>query len=169
MIVALTPAFLTAAFRLIFYFQSPRYLLGKQKYTEAWKVLKFMAWMNGKNLSSFVEESKFSSTVHTDKTTRPPLKDLVIIFKRPYLRRTLCLTGLIITEISGYIGSTLFLPQELTKLNVDKYFSTLVAFIAQVPGVLFMAIIMFITSPFICLSVMYYIISHAVDYSCCVS
>ena len=141
MIVALTPAFLTAGFRLIFYFQSPRYLLGKQKYTEAWKVLKFMAWMNGKNLSSFVEESKFSPTVHTDKTTRPPLKDLVIIFKRPYLRRTLCLTGLIITEISGYIGSTLFLPQELTKLNVDKYFSTLVAFIAQVPGVLFMAII----------------------------
>ena len=141
MIASLAPALLAAAFRVAFFFQSPRYLLGKQNYKEAWKVLKFMARMNGKNLSYFVTESKFSSTVQIDKRPRPPLRDIQLIFKPPYLRRTLCLTGLIVTEMCGYAGSTLFLPQELVKLHVDKYFSTLVAFIAQVPGVLFMAII----------------------------
>lgn len=128
-------------YRLIFYFQSPRYLISKNRIKEAWKVFGTMAWMNCRDISKCTSEVQFISTAHIDKPARPPLRDVVVIFKRPYLRRTLCLLGLLVTEISGYTGATLFLPQELGKLNVNKYFSILVAFVAQIPGILLMSII----------------------------
>ena len=137
-IATLSPSLLVTLFRLVFYFESPRYFISKNKIKEAWKVFEQMAWMNGKDLTEFVH---FSSSVGSEKSSRPPIRDLAIIFKRPYLRRTVCLSGLLVTEIMGYLGATLFLPQELEKLNVDKYFSIMVAFVAQIPGVLLMAII----------------------------
>lgn len=140
-IAAMSPSLLAAMFRLAFYFQSPRYLISKNKVHKAWKVFDTMAWMNGKNLSTYVSESQFVSTISSGMSTRAPLSDLVMIFKRPYLRRTLCLFGLLSTEALGYAGATLFLPQELRKLNVNSYFSVLVAFIAQIPGILLMSII----------------------------
>ena len=78
------------------------------------------------------------------------IRYMLMIFKKPYLRRTLCLMGLVSTNIMAYAGVSLFLPQEVEKLFVDKYFITrqvdkyfiiFVSFIAQVPGILLVAII----------------------------
>ena len=140
-IATMAPSLFAAAFRLLFYFQSPRFLIAKKKYRKAWKVFNTMAWMNGKDLSQFITEAEFVSTVTTDAVGRAPLRSVLLIFKRPYLRRTLCLMGLIVTEVSAYIGSSLFLPNELEKLHVDQYLAIFVAFVAQVPGILLMSII----------------------------
>ena len=62
-IATMIPSLLASFFRIIFYFQSPRFLIAKKKYHQAWKVLSMMAWMNGKNLSHFISESEFAFTV----------------------------------------------------------------------------------------------------------
>ena len=101
-----------------------------------------MAWMNGKNLSHFISESEFAFTVVSNTgVDKAPIRYMLMIFKKPYLRRTLCLMGLVSTNIMAYAGVSLFLPQELENLHVDKYFITFVSFIAQVPGILLVAII----------------------------
>ena len=140
-IATMAPSLFAAAFRLLFYFQSPRYLIAKKKYRKAWKVFNTMAWMNGKDLSQYITEVEFVSTVATNAVGRAPFRSILLIFKRPYLRRTLCLMGLIVTEIAAYVGSSLFLPNELEKLHVDQYFAIFVAFVAQIPGILLMSII----------------------------
>ena len=140
-IAVMSPSLLAAASRLVFFFQSPRYLISRKKFHKAWKVLNTMAWMNGRDLSCLISESQFVATVADDNPARQPLREVIVIFKRPYLRRTLCLMGLIITEIAVFYGGTLFLPQELEKLHVNKYFATLVAFLAQIPGILLLSII----------------------------
>ena len=142
LIATMIPSLLAAIFRTIFYFQSPRFLIAKKKYHQAWKVLSMMAWMNGKNLSHFISKSEFMSTVTSNTgVERTPIRHMPVMFKVLFLRRTLCLIGLVATNVIAYAGASIFLPQELEKFHVDKYFTTFVTFIAQVPGILFAAII----------------------------
>ena len=142
LIATMIPSLLTAIFRIIFYFQSPRFLIAKKKYRQAWKVLNIMARMNGKNLSHFISESEFVFTVSSNTDVeRTPIRYIPVMFKALFLRRTLCLIGLVATNVIAYSGASIFLPQELHKLHVNIYFTIFVTFIAQVPGILLAAII----------------------------
>lgn len=139
------PVLLVALFRLLFYFESPRFLIGRGNSVKGWNVLSRMAWMNGKVLANFVQKEELDTAlclIEVKRTNSTSIRQLLTIFKRPYLRRTLCLMILIPSETFGYMGATLFLPQFLKGIGeTDTYFAILVAFVAQIPGILFMSII----------------------------
>ena len=144
-IAAGIPALPVALFRLVFFFESPRFLIARGNSKKGWKVLSRMAWMNGKDLASCVQNDELDMPLcltEVKQTQSTPIRQLLTIFKRTYLRRTLCLMLLIPSQAFGYIGATLFLPQFLTGIGeTDLYFAILVAFVAQIPGILLMSII----------------------------
>ena len=148
-IAAGAPSIFVAAFRMIFFFQSPRFLLAKGRVGEAWKVFEVMAKTNRKDLTSFINESNFQLAFCKFKQQRESRiirvvtlgKNFLSIFSLRYLRRTLSLSVLMFTQALGFLGSTLFLPGILTDLGENLYFSIMVSFIAQIPGVLLMSII----------------------------
>ena len=140
------PIFLAAAYRVLFMFQSPRFLIAKQRYREAKVVLSRMARFNGKNLSDFIpDDVAFEEVVEIPKQKKKScltsFAALLTLFKRPYLRTTLCLTVIYMTETGAFFGSSLFLPAVLKNLGVDPYFTAFVGYCGQIPGILLMAII----------------------------
>ena len=146
-IVISFPSLFIVVFRLVFYFQSPRYLIVKGKTEQAWKVFSKMAEVNGKDLRTFLTEEEFLETFALKGVENKAqsffqlVAQLLKLFKGVYRRRTLCLIVIYMTEACGYLGSTLFLPQFLSDLHVNTYFSIFVAFVAQFPGILLMSII----------------------------
>lgn len=139
------PAVIIMVFRLVFYFDSPRFLIVKGKLAKAWRVLSAMARINGLKLTDFLSEDEFYEMFSCERAKSEKsmsVTQFFAIFRLRYLRRTLCLTVIIITESFGYLGSTVFLPQFLDDtLHQNPYFSLFVAFIAQIPGIFFMSII----------------------------
>lgn len=143
-IVIMLPTLLIAVFRLVFYVQSPRFLVAKGRYDKAWDVFALMAKVNGKDLSDFVSKDEFYTSLCVDtkkQNSQRLMKQFLTILKPPLLRRTVLLSIAIVMVSLGFQGSTLFLPQVLEKLGVNAYFATFSAFLSQIPGVLFMAII----------------------------
>ena len=147
-IVISVPGLFVAMFRLLFYFQSPRFLIVKGRTEKAWKVFSRMAAVNGKDLQDFLTKEEFLETFTLKGTESKEAQSfsklaaqLSKLFKGVYRRRTLCLIVIYITEACGYLGSTLFLPQFLSNLHVNTYFAIFVAFVAQFPGILLMSII----------------------------
>ncbi len=145
MFATAVPSLLAVVFRSVFYYDSPRFLLVKGKLVKSWKVFSAIARMNRLQLSDFMSEDEFYETFSVEPAEvkkRFSVTMFFAIFKMRYLRTTLSLTVLILTASFGYLGSTLFLPQFLVKeLDQDPYFSIFVAFVAQIPGLLFMSII----------------------------
>ena len=141
------PSFLTTVYRLVFFIESPRFLIAKGKFAKARKTLSRMAWMNGKNLNDFLpEEREFQYMVsietRTEETCLQSFSKFLVIFKPLYLRRTICLIVIYVVETVTYFASSLFLPAVLKKLNVHSpYFTIFVGFLGQIPGILLMSII----------------------------
>ena len=142
------PSLPVVLYRLVFYFQSPRFLIAKGQHCKAWKVFSVMARFNGKDLKEFVTEEEFYRAMVADIGRRPlskapSIKELFTILNPPYLRRTITLIVLLVTEEMGYLGAATFMPQFLTKLQgVNIYFTLFVSTLAQIPGTALMAIIM---------------------------
>ena len=147
-----TPTLLVSLYRLIFHFESPRYLISRGKKERAWKIFKVIAKFNFKDLTSYVTKEEFSngleitdslhgSSVNTVANRRSIFLQVLEIFKPRYLRMTIPLSVLIITESIGYTCSKVFLPDYLTNLGVSVYFTLLVTSFAEIPGILLMSII----------------------------
>ena len=141
------PIVLMAVFRLVFYVESPRYLIAKRKFARAWNVFQIIAKLNGKNLTDFITRERFDKELSAslngngNKKQRSIFVQVLEIFHPRYLRSTLPMSVIIITESLGYLSSQLFLPEYLERVNVGKYFTLMVTSAAQLPGVLLMAII----------------------------
>ena len=141
------PSFLTTVYRLVFFIESPRFLIAKGKFAKARKTLSRMAWMNRKNLNDFLpEEREFQYMVsietRTEETCLQSFSKFLVIFKPLYLRRTICVAIIYVVDNVTYYASSLFLPAVLKKLNVrSPYFTIFVGFLGQIPGILLMSII----------------------------
>ena len=135
-------------FRIIFYMESPRYLVSKGKADAAWEVFSLIAKFNRKDLNQITNKEEFIEIVNsktllhqTNNSNMSSLKSFLKIFKQPYLRKTLCFLIIYNTQDIAYFGSTLFLPYSLKVLGVDPYFVSFIGFTAQIPGIALMAII----------------------------
>lgn len=144
------PSLITSVLRMLFYVQSPRYLINKGDIDGAWKILNVVATFNGKNLSSFACKDDLkhylrNSTSHGDQrnTLYLLLLKYASIFKLQYLRATITLILMSVCTNVGDYGTTLFLPNILETLVPKKYlyFLPLAGLFARIPGVLFMSII----------------------------
>lgn len=151
-IASAIPAIVVSVFRLAFYVESPRYLIANGKIKRAWKVFNIIAKVNGKKLANFISYGKYSSMTsingsHDEKQDMKQLsvfKQVLAIFNPCHLRLTLCLTVIMTTEILGYYCSSLFLPDFLKRAaagGVGRYFTIMVLQLAQIPGILLLAII----------------------------
>ena len=136
------PSLVTACFRLVFYIQSPRFLLAKGRYDQAWRTLSVMAKMNCKDLNTFIQPEEIRQLVIPERKKKTNLlKKSLIVFTPQYLRRTLCLTFIYIISSSGSGGATLFLPDVLKSLGANPYFIPFVGYLAQIPGIILMSIL----------------------------
>ena len=105
-----------------------------------------MAHMNGKNLNDFLPEDVNIQKLIVIETQInhsfwQTAKDFCIIFKSPYLKRTVLISIAYVLEGMSAYGAILFLPNFLNTLNVDPYFTAFFGYLAQIPGVLLMSII----------------------------
>ena len=133
-------------FRLLFFMESPRYLVSRGRADRAWKVFSTIARVNGKRIEDITNKDEFTKTVQTnplqnDSSNSSSLGNFLKIFKQPYLRRTVCFVVIYNTQDIAYFGCTLFLPYSLQVLGADPYFIAFVGFTAQIPGIVLMAII----------------------------
>jgi len=139
------PMILIGFFRLVFYFESPRYLITRGKHLRAWKIFRTIAKFNCTSLENYFTFEEFQRSVQSQaKQTKKQkfiLLQLLEIFMPKYLRRTIPLSFITITESIGFLSSQLFLPEFADKVNVNKYFIVLVSAVAQIPGILLMSII----------------------------
>ncbi len=143
------PSFFSILMRLLFYFESPRYLVGKGKLEKAWNTFRIMAKINSKQLDQlitkeeFMKEAKISlSGVKTNThSLRFTLQQLSCILRPPLLRPTICLTVVFTLQLMVSYGTTLFLPYNLQVLGVDPYICSFIAFTAEIPGILFLVIV----------------------------
>ena len=146
-IACATPAVIVAIFRLVFYVESPRYLTANSKLEEAWKVFKTIAAVNGKRLSELVSYDQFCIFSHRTNRwhqlkRRPSIfHQGVKIFYPQYIRWTLPISLIVITESFGLLGSSLFLPDFLKRVGVSRYFTLMVIHLARIPGNLLLSII----------------------------
>lgn len=139
------PSFLAFVFRLVFYVESPRFLVSKNRMAAAWNSLAIMAGINCKNLDNFMDKEEFCKMDEKMGTERKSAVQLwrtfMKIFSKKHVTHTVCLLIVQVAVFTSYIGTTLFLPTLLKNLGVDPYMGAFIGFAAQVPGVLLMAII----------------------------
>ena len=143
------PSVLVGFFRLVFYVESPRFLITRGKMDKAWSVFQIIAKFNRKDINTFSSKDNFcqdfslnESCEYTKKVkNRFIFLQLLEIFRRRYLRRTIPLSFMIMTQSFGYMTSQLFLIDFLKKIGADPYFSVLSLSVAQIPGFLLMSII----------------------------
>ena len=135
------PPLLSSAFRIIFYFQSPRFLISRGETTAAWKMFKVMAKLNGKKLD---DTKKEHLTIEEEKrVTNGLCKQFIYLFKPPLLSQTIILLVIIFLSRYCFYSTLIFLPVILKNFDVHVviYFSLMIAAIAQIPGILLMTII----------------------------
>lgn len=146
-VAAALPYFIPALYRVVFSIQSPRFLIAKGRYKEAGEVFKKMAHFNGKELPDslldqcnilIVNRVELQSQKHTLKKQ---FLSLFSLFKFPYLRTTLCLSVIFVTETASYFCVSTFLPSILKKFGMDPYFTSFMGYLGQLPGILLMTII----------------------------
>ena len=147
------PSLFTTVLRIMFWVQSPRFLVNKGDVDGAWKILNLMAKINGKDLIRFVckddleihykKEQSTDGTTSRKSTICKLLKKYSSVFKRQYLRTTIILSLIVMLSNSGDYGTTLFLPNILSALVPKQYlyFLPLAGLFARIPGVMFMSII----------------------------
>jgi len=139
------PALLVCFVRLLFYFESPRFLISKGNFHRAWKIFGIISRINGKNLSEFACEKTCIIQSEAEKNSSKARESLLMliakIFHPSRLRITLLLTLIVITQTVGFMSSWLFLPNFLVDVGVSVYFTLMVTSAAQVPGNLLLSII----------------------------
>ena len=139
------PSFVAAAGRMLFFYESPRFLVSQGKFTQARGVLVAMARMNGKRLGDLLPERVPLQDMiipDSDGTDRgSSLPKLLTIFSRPYIRRTLCLSVVYVCLTAGYYCTTVFLPTLLTQLNLNPYFTSFISILGQIPGIFLISIL----------------------------
>ena len=141
------PAFVTLAYRLLFYVESPRFLISKGQLSEARKILAKMAHWNGKNLNDYLPQGReFSELVvtetgQTDRNCSQTLDNFLYIFRPPYLRTTLALLVINTTNAATFWGVALFLPSLLAEITTNSYFIAFMGYLGQIPGLMLMLII----------------------------
>ena len=134
------PPLLAAALRMIFYFQSPRFLISRGETAAAWKVLTAMAKVNRRKLNDTDKECLQEEEKKGSKDN--VCKRFIYLFKPPLLRLTVLLMIVKLCARFAFYSTLLFMPVILEDLGVTIYFSMLFASIAQIPGILLMSIIM---------------------------
>lgn len=102
--------------------------------------------MNGKNLDNFIPKSvKLEAFIHFEKKAKrtciQSAKTLLSIFDQRYLRTTLLLSVIYVTETVAYYASGLFIPQVLQNFGVNPFFTAFVGYLGQIPGIALMSII----------------------------
>ena len=137
-------SFMIFVYRVFFFFQSPRFLISKGRFDEAWKVIGTMAKFNCKDLNGYISREQFMQSVSMDTSAfqnRPLWRQFIRVFDRKHFVDTICLMFVYSDIKIAYLGITMFLPTLLQHLNVDPYFGALVGFAAQMPGILLVVII----------------------------
>ena len=135
-------SFVSCAFRLIFYVESPRFQITKNRPAAAWKTFSTMARINCVSLSDLADKEEFMYYCKTNqKTTKHLLNDFVKIFGRRHVVHTLALVTVYTSVFSSYIGMTMFLPGLLQSLKVNPFSGAFIGLAAQIPGVLLVSII----------------------------
>ena len=146
------PSLFTTILRIVFWVQSPRFLVNKGDIDGAWNVLSLMAKVNRKELGQFackddirhyLKQNVGVTNSNCKSTTFDLLKKYSSVFKRQYLRTTIILSLISMLSNSGDYGTTLFLPNILNALVPKQYlyFLPLAGLFARIPGVMFMSII----------------------------
>lgn len=144
------PAFIAIVFRIAFFVESPRFLVRTGQLKKAWKTFSIMAKINGKNIDTLISKEQFmkeclllskDTSYKDNKSLTATLKQLSYIFKPFLCRQTVCLTLVYSLQVMASYGTNLFLPYNLKLLGVNPYLCSFIAFGAQIPGVLFLAII----------------------------
>ena len=140
------PTLFIFLFRLLFPFESPRYLISNGKFLKAWKVFNTIARLNGKRLSDFITPDAFTCDFASKKQhcnaeeSRIFLKVLYLMHPK-YLKWTIPLCILTTTQTFGYQSSSIFLKDFLKRVDVHEYFTLLAVSVAQLPGIVFLSII----------------------------
>ena len=145
-VTASIPFLFAAVFRLIFHFQSPRYLIARGRSKAARRVLSRMACVNGKALSGILPaELEFEELVaietQTGRTLWQTALNFKAIFMPPYLRTTVLMSIVYTLQGMSSYGASLFLPSILSRLNVNPYFTAFIGYLGRIPGILLMSII----------------------------
>ena len=138
------PPLFVLVYRLLFWVESPHYLMHFNYRRQTWKTMSLIARMNGKRLEDFTNKDQFMQSEKQQKNNGKSTSQVKLffkIFKAPYLRTSICYFIIYNTQNLAYYGSTLFLPTLLKTFGVDPYFVAFSGFTAQIPGILLMAII----------------------------
>ena len=139
------PSFVAAACRMLFYYESPRFLVSQGKFAQARGVLAAMARVNGKKLDDYLPDcTPLEELIIPDSNAGAggsSFPKLLGIFSRAYVRRTLCLSVAYVCLNAGYYCTTVFLPTLLTQLNLNPYFVSFVSILGQIPGIFFISVL----------------------------
>ena len=142
------PIFMALVFRIVFFYQSPRYLLTRKKYSKAASLLRKIASYNHKDLSQLLsnEESleailAAEETRKEDRTLISTILQVIVILKPPLLRRTVCFLFVSVLSSCTLSGMVQFTPNLMEELGVNPYFVLFIAILGQIPGILLMSIV----------------------------
>ncbi len=145
------PFFIGTLYRVLFYVESPRFLLARGRFQDSRKSLQKMAQLNGKNLSDLIPDNVPLADYllikpRIKKNFSENVCSLFSIFKKPYLRTTILLSIIYVTETVAYYSAGVFLPQFLLNVspffaNQGPFFTAFVGYLGQLPGIALMAII----------------------------
>lgn len=160
-IACAVPNIFIIAVMLFFPYDTPQYLLHARKEDKLKRVIRTLLWCNGKKFHSDfgmdfdsvrivrniqqldVEKEEMSIEVK-GRCCRfwdvGPLRALRL-FGRPHTFKTIVITILWLCLATGYWGSSLFIPQYFLKIGVDPYFTIFVSFVAELPGIALLSII----------------------------
>ena len=153
------PNIIVALVRLIFPYDTPMYLLHTGKNVKLKKLIHAMLWCNRKQFDrDFGVDFKSVQIVATlqqvGKESSPqenrgsccrfwdagPLRTLKL-FRRQHAFKTVVITILWMCLATGYWGSSLFIPQYFLRVGVNPYFTVFVSFVAELPGIALLSII----------------------------
>ena len=140
------PAFITVIYRLVFWVESPRFLISRGRFREARRIFQTMAQWNHRDLDQCLPaEVELSELVETQNLVQrswsQALQDFLYIFKPMYLRTTLPLLVINATNAGAFWGISLFLPSLLHDITANSYFIAFMGYLGQIPGILLMLII----------------------------
>ena len=137
------PSLFVAGFRILFSFESPRFLVTKGRYEQAFKVLSIIANFNGKDLRSTLGSAESIQLLNSNPlhTLRQSCLKLGYVFKKSYLRTTVCMSIIYVTHTVAYYSSSIFIPSILHSLVHNSYFTAFIGYLGQIPGIVLMSII----------------------------
>lgn len=135
------PSFIAAIFRLAFYFESPRFLLGKGRLPAVLNIFKLIARINCKELNITSPAEIAHGRAKKKEGIIVQLAKFKELFKPPLLRYTILLAIIQPGVRQAYISSAIYFPLILENLGVNSFLIILFGSLSQIPGFLLMSII----------------------------